>query len=445
MNVDHINQALIHGKIESQGVLPHLETLSLAPFRFEIDFGLQKLPTEAGILLIRGARQYGKSTWLEQQIAQTVKEFGPGSALYLNGDILKDKPELVSQIRVTSQFFNPNAKVKRLFIDEITAVDDWEKALKYVIDAGELKGVLVITTGSKAADLRHGSERLPGRKGRLDRSNYIFTPISYAEFKKQCGNKLGVHTLSSYILSGGSPIAACELAQTGRLPEYVVELVSDWILGEFTASGRTRSALLSVIQTLFQFGTNPIGQSKLARESGLANNTSAQGYVALLQDLLVLCPAYPIDGNTGKPLWRQPCKYHFVNTLAALCWHPEAIRTPGQLEQSPKLHGQLLEWAVAQELFRRRCLAGKEPVPEDISFWQSKTHEIDFVASYPDEWIEVKRGSEDPFHFQWFLHTHPKGQLTLINPTRFETARIRGITLEDFLLSEPPPYRFAPK
>lgn len=424
----------MEGDIDSRGVLPHIETLSLVPFQFEVDFGLKDLPTQPGVLLIRGARQYGKSTWLEQQIAGTIREFGPGSALYLNGDILPSKELLVSQIRLVTQFFHPDAKVKRLFIDEITAVNDWEKALKYLIDAGELRDVLVVTTGSKAADLRRGSERLPGRKGRLDRTNYVFTSISYTEFKKQCGDKLGNQTLSSYLLSGGSPIAACELAQTGRLPEYVIELVSDWILGEFTASGRTRSSLLSVVKTLLQFGGTPIGQSKLARESGLANNTVAQGYVALLQDLLVLCPAYPINGNNGKPLWRQPCKYHFVNTLAAMCWHPESIRTPQELESSPKLHGQMLEWAVAQELFRRRCLKGLEPVPEDIAFWQSKTHEIDFVASYPDEWIEVKRGAEDPFHFQWFLTTHPTGRLTLINATRFETKRIQGITLEDFLL-----------
>ncbi len=434
MDVNQINRALMRGETELPGVLPHLETLAIAPFQFEVDFGLKKLPNEPGMLLIRGARQYGKSTWLEQQIAATIKEFGAGSALYLNGDILLNKEHLVSEIRSVIQFFSPQAPVKRLFIDEITAVRDWEKALKYVFDAGELKNILVVTTGSKAADLRHGSERLPGRKGRLARTNYIFTPISYAEFKKKCGSRLGQKTLSAYLLSGGSPIAGCEIAQTGRLPEYVIELVSDWILGEFTASGRTRSALLSVIKTLFEFGTNPVGQSKLARESGLANNTVAQGYIALLQDLLVLCPAYPIDGNTGKPIWRQPCKYHFINTLAAVCWASQAVRTPEELEASPKLHGQLLEWAVAQELFRRRCLRGEEPVPEDLSFWHSKTHEIDFVPSYPDEWIEVKRGSEDPFHYQWFLTTHPKGQLTLINAAQFNTNRIRGVTLEDFLL-----------
>ena len=434
MDISTINHALMQGDIDLAGVLPHLESVKLLPFQFEIDFGLKNLPLESGLLLIRGARQYGKSTWLEQQIANTIKEFGAGSALYLNGDIILNSEHLVSAIRSLVQFFNPKAKVRRLFIDEITAVPNWEKALKYLIDAGELIHVLIITTGSKAADLRSGSERLPGRKGRLARTNYIFTPISYAEFKKQCGDALGAKTLSSYLLSGGSPIAACELAQNARLPEYVLALVSDWILGEFTASGRTRSALLAVLKTLCQFGTNPIGQAKLARESGLANNTVAQGYIALLQDLLVLCPAYPIDANNGKPMWRKPCKYHFVNTLAAVAYHPQAPRTAQQLEESPELYGQIIEWVVAQELFRRRCLLGKEPIPEDLSFWQSKTHEIDFVVSFPQEWIEVKRGSENPFHYQWFLNVHPKGHLSIINASRFVGDRIRGITLEDFLL-----------
>lgn len=434
MDISRINQALIHGNIDIAGVLPHLESLKLAAFQFEIDFGLKNLPLEPGLLLIRGARQYGKSTWLEQQIANTIKEFGAGSALYLNGDILPSSDHLIFEIRSLVQFFNPKSRLKRLFIDEITAVAHWEKALKYLIDAGELANVLIITTGSKAADLRHGSERLPGRKGRLTRTNYVFTPISYTEFKKKCGDALGSKTLSSYLLSGGSPIAASKLAQYGYLPEYVIELVSDWILGEFTASGRSRSALLSVIKTLFHFGTNPIGQSKLARESGLANNTIAQGYVALLQDLLVVCPAYPMDGNNGKAIWRKPCKYHFVNTLVAVAYHPQVLRTPEELEASPELHGQIIEWAVAQELFRRQCLVGKDPIPEDLSFWQSKNHEIDFVVSFPEKWIEVKRGSENPFHYQWFLNIHPKGCLTIINASRFEGDRIRGITLEDFLL-----------
>ena len=132
-------------------------------------------------MMIRGPRQYGKSTWLEQQVADTITEFGAGTALYLNGDEITDHTELINEIRVLIELFNPSAKVKRLFIDEITAIDDWQKAIKRLADAGELKNILLVTTGSKAADLRRGIERLPGRKGKLDRTNYIFTPISYSE------------------------------------------------------------------------------------------------------------------------------------------------------------------------------------------------------------------------------------------------------------------------
>src|SRR5207249_9932670 len=108
-----------------------------------------------------------------------------------------------------------DAPVRRLFIDEITAVDDWESGLKRVLDRGELRRVLVVTTGSRASDLRHGSERLPGRKGKLARTSYIFPPVSYAEFLRSGGERLGPRALPSYLLSGGSPVACGELIRAG--------------------------------------------------------------------------------------------------------------------------------------------------------------------------------------------------------------------------------------
>ena len=61
--------------------------------------------------------------------------------------------------------FPRRTRVRRLFVDEITAVRDWQHALKRAIDAGHPRGILVVTTGSKAADLRRESERLRGLVG----------------------------------------------------------------------------------------------------------------------------------------------------------------------------------------------------------------------------------------------------------------------------------------
>ena len=94
-----------------------------------------------------------------------------------------------------------------------------------------------------------------------------------------------------------------------------------------------------------------------------------------------------------------------------------------------------MKWLVAQELFRRAALRGDE-FPEVMSYWNTGEHEIDFVLG-PDRFIEVKRGRTGPLDFIWFHKCFPKGHLTVISESRFETDHIRGVTLEDFLLGVP--------
>ncbi|MBI4405604.1 MAG: ATP-binding protein [Deltaproteobacteria bacterium] len=435
MDVRHINEHLLNGKANQPGVLPHLEELSQSKYVFATDFGLEQLPEIPGVLLIRGPRQYGKSTWLEQQIFNTIKKYGPGTAFYLNSDELRDADELIAEIRTVISLFKSAATIKRIFIDEITSIPNWERALKRLVDSGELRRVLVVTTGSKAADLRHGTERLPGRKGRLGRTSYLFTPISYKEFKRVCGERLKERTLSSYLLSGGSPIACSELGSNDRLPEFVTQMINDWVLGEFAVTGRSRSSLLGVLEVLHRYGATPVGQAKLAREAGLANNTVAQGYIDLLGDLMCVIPAYSWDSSKRTLLRRRPCKYHFVNLLCATTWHPKKPKTADDFESLTSAEqGLYYEWLVAQEIWRRACIRGVE-IPDSLAFWESKEHEVDFVQS-PSDFIEVKRGHASPLQYDWFVKSHPKAKLVVINQARFETSSIRGITMEDFLLED---------
>jgi hypothetical protein len=187
VNVDERSQHLLRGLAGTAGVLPHLDDLQRASTVFRIDFGLRQLPEEPGILLIRGARQYGKSTWLEGQIRNTIDAHGPGTAYCLDGEELGDREALVAAIRSVTPLFGKTAPVRRLFIDEITAVPAWERGLKYLVDAGELRDVLVVTTGSKATNLRRGAERLPGRKGKLERTSYLF-----ASRRQEARHQVGV-------------------------------------------------------------------------------------------------------------------------------------------------------------------------------------------------------------------------------------------------------------
>ena len=436
MNVNQINACLLRGELASPGLFPHLEDLAGSRFKFEMHFGLDSLPEEEGVLLVRGPRQYGKSTWLESRVRETVATYGPGSALYLNGDEIRDADAFASALAEVTAAFPRDRRVRRLFVDEITAIRDWQRAIKRAIDAGEFRGILVVTTGSKATDLRRGSERLPGRRGKLDRTTYLFTPISFAEFRRVCGSSLGDRTLAAYLLSGGCPAACNALAEKGHLPEYLVEMIRDWIYGECAASGRQRSALVAVMESLLKWGGSPVGQAKLSREAGLANNTVAAAYVELLSDLMCVGQSLAWDASRRAGLARRPAKYPMTNLLVAIAWGSERVRSVYDFERLPAdARGKWWEWLVAQELWRRAALRGDE-FPERMHHWQSPEHEIDFVLD-PKSFLEVKGGRTTALEFSWFEKALPGAHLTVVGQDRFNARAVTGNTMEEFLLQVP--------
>jgi predicted AAA+ superfamily ATPase len=436
MNVRQINECLLRGDLAAPRLFPHLDELAASRFKFEMHFGLDSLPEEEGVLLVRGPRQYGKSTWLESKLRETITSYGPGSALYLNGDELGDAEALGAALAEVAATFPQRVRVRRLFVDEITAIRDWQRALKRAIDAGDLRGILVVTTGSKATDLRRGSERLPGRRGRLDRTTYLFTPVSFGEFRRVCGRQLGQRALSAYLLSGGCPAACNALAERRHLPEYLVEMMRDWIYGECAASGRQRAALVAVMENILKWGGTPVGQAKLAREAGLANNTVAAAYVELLADLMCVGQALAWDPSRQIALARRPAKFPMTNLLVATAWSPERLRSAEDFDQLPAaVQGKWREWLVAQELWRRAALRGRES-PERMHYWRSAEHETDFVLDRETH-LEVKSGRTTALEFAWFARTFPRSKLLVIGQDRFESRSVTGMTMEDFLLQVP--------
>ncbi len=439
MNVNEKNRYLLENNHQGMDFWPKIKEYSESrnPFFFEFDLG-QKLPVQPGLIIIRGPRQYGKSTWLELAIQDTVEHFGIGSALYLNGDEIDDVDDLEQQIVNLEKMFPKKAKTKRIFIDEISAVKNWEKAFKRLYDSGHLRDILVVTTGSNARDLRRGSEKLPGRKGKLQQSEYIFPPVSYQQFYKTCYRDLlhiNVPPWVLYLYSGGSPLAINELMFDNIMPEFLVTLVKDWIQGDIISLGRDRISFKNIINTIFRFGTSSVGFAKLAKESGLANNTVAAGYIEQLQDLLILRPLLQKDIDKNIFLQKKPCKFLFSNTLAATVLHPNSYRYLSDYKElDSDSRSFLLECLVLQEL-QRRIYFKKISFDTEIGFWKSEKNEIDFVVD--NDLFEVKSGNASPLDFSWFHKTFPKHKLTIINKKNFETDQLKGVTIHDFLMSGP--------
>ncbi len=116
----------------------------------------------------------------------------------------------------------------------------------------------------------------------------------------------------------------------------------------------------------------------------------------------------------------------------AACWSPAKPRTVAEFLALPEEdQGKWLEWTAAQELFRRRCIAGEE-TPELLLFWQGKEHELDFVCA-ANSFVEIERGTTSALDFSWFERVMPGSRLVVVSDASYEARSVRGIRLEEFL------------
>src|ERR1700685_1973075 len=73
----------------------------------------------------------------------------------------------------------------------------------------------------KASDIQREAELLPGRKGKLSRTIYLFVQLPYKIFYDKAFPTLKAQTLAAYLIAGGSPPACAAVLETGSVPEYV--------------------------------------------------------------------------------------------------------------------------------------------------------------------------------------------------------------------------------
>lgn len=87
------------------------------------------------------------------------------------------------------------------------------------------------------------------------------------------------------------------------------------------------------MEQLHVHGGTPIGQTKLAKEAALANNTVALGWIEFLADLLCVGTSPAWDASREAALPRRRAKYPFINLLAATAWAPDAPRSAGRIRR----------------------------------------------------------------------------------------------------------------
>ena len=131
---------------------------------------------------IRGPRQIGKTTFLKMFIRKKLRTVPKNNIFYWSCDNLVTGKDLIDLLNEYADFCKVmDARPEYILLDEITGIAHWQRSLKFIIDNDITPNACFILTGSNALDLRSGSERLPGRRGKHGKDLFIL-PLTFREY-----------------------------------------------------------------------------------------------------------------------------------------------------------------------------------------------------------------------------------------------------------------------
>jgi len=412
----------------------------------------QNFPLEKeAVLTLRGPRRIGKTTLLMLIIKKLLleKKVNPENIFFYPGDLLKDFKELHELLTVYLDFIRPKNKDRLyLFLDEISFVANWQRAIKSLVDTAQLIKTTVLITGSNILDLKFSSERMPGRRGEVFPWDIKFLPLSFAEYLSLVKPEIQTDSyfkalgflaeyrkfFTDYLLTGGFPVTINQFYQQGYIEPTLYEIFLTWIEGDLHKTGKSEAVAYRLINRLFSHLTTPVSYYKLAKESGLASHATVADYLEILEKMFVILSLPHFSLEEKKVLHRKNQKFYFADPFIfnALKTKIEGfLNNPFNYSQetiiSEGRRPALMENAAALHFHR---------LYPKLYYGRSAKKEIDFVGFYQSKYalFEVKyQGKVSADEFSWAKRLVEKGTLQVLTQRDYHQNKIHLVPAEIFL------------
>jgi predicted AAA+ superfamily ATPase len=283
-----------------------------------------------------GPRQAGKTTLVKLVIHELLGKISGKAVFYFSCDELTDHVELGEVLDAYLDSKKAwNVSTAYIFLDEVTFVDDWWRAVKSRVDDGSFRRDAVVVTGSASIELLRGRESFPGRRGGgvdielmpLSFSSFVeavegLKPVRAGNIKKAAeavnANKVFSRRLTKlfgdYLDSGGFPAAVKEYAARAKVSEATRRSVLDWLRVDWSKVGRSDSYMKEVVGFLLRARCAPVSWLGVAKNTSIGSPNTAEAYVGTLEDLLVAQTLRLVD-PTGRVQHRKNRKIHFRDPL----------------------------------------------------------------------------------------------------------------------------------
>lgn len=408
-----------------------LSRLARSPFKYDPHPLDEICPGVVYTLL--GPRRVGKSTAVKRKIQDLLTEgYPPQRVVYYSCDLLEDADALSGLVETIYDETRPGGLLEGpdtpffFFFDEISAVRNWQLAIKDLHDTTRLEQDCLVLTSSSVRELRSGGELLPGRRGRAMDRDRVLLPMAFrsfvsilapdlllpkggftpGEFVAVADPETPLHDellrartldslkvlqdwLSVYARIGGFPLAVADyLNSEGQdiLSPTFVELW-DVVRGDINRYYEVRDSRLplKILERLSLNVASPISWNRLAQESSTTVPT-VQKYVELFRDAYLFLVLHRWDH--GVPALKADKKIYPMDPLIgrlAAAIHDRDRFQPDMTRQ--------VEALLAVALFRYQVTC--DPLAafgvEALSYYRTaRNKEIDFLVGNSQEPFESK-------------------------------------------------------
>ncbi|MGK5084814.1 ATP-binding protein [Bdellovibrionota bacterium FG-1] len=327
------------------------------------------IPEKAGLYIIRGPRQIGKSSWLKAVLSHYANQ---EKCFYLSCENVASYKELAEILK--------SVRDRRIvLLDEVNFVEEWDRAVKHEVDSGHTH--ILMVTGSHAEDLRRGADRMPGRFDGGGESHLL--PMDFEEFeqaRRQAGwlSENRLEELRAYFRVGGFPSAVAEAGPQGHKPSQAMDTYLRWLVGDMVKLGKQESYLKELLAQLALCLQTPLSFQTLAKKTRIGSHNTVQEYIAVLESCFAVRQLHALDLDTGAFRFRKDRKFYFTDPLL----YRISLELAGKKQEEN--HDAAMAELVAHEALARRY--------SRLGYWSGKAGEVDFVLA--QQWaIEVKWSS----------------------------------------------------
>lgn len=383
---------------------------------------------------LRGPRQVGKTTFVKLQIKKKLDEgISPHNIMYYAFDVDTAPKDLVNIIK---DYLDNTKRLRKnnrcfIFLDEISAIKDWQRGIKRLWDQDRLKNCTVIATGSNTIDIKMSSEKLPGRRGiSNDMLDKIMLPMKFSEFvtamdkdmkdlledknlikaftrhailKKILDQDLDLSIeqlqshvpalnryLKDYLLTGGTPMVVNEYLSSGYVGESTFKIYLDAVLGELQSLNRNPNTFKQMAHNVIKTIGNTSSWRSLQKNTDIGSPDTISSYIDTLQNMFILSVfyQYSIESKRGllqkdkKIYFHDPFYFHVLNGWIG--GNQSSFDTAIRYLDNDQNQGTLVEGVVANHLIQLAFNISPKKQNFEYSdllfYWKyNKDKEVDFV------------------------------------------------------------------